>query len=173
MMIKQSFEDYLKEVEDFYLKQKGIFTFLSAKELDLIKSWYKKNIPLSIVKETIRKEIAKFPTRKKKKFSLILVDRKLKEISLSKEKKEFENKFQKVIKIFGIPEEKLEKLSNDIEKERFIVSYVWQNLNKEDKNKLINEAVSNIDKTGLSKKEYEDMIKSYVYMKILNYIELL
>lgn len=173
--MNQSFEEYLKEIEDFYLKQKGVFTFLSAKEIDLIKSWYKKNIPLNIIKEVIKEEIAKFPTKKKKKFSLILVDSILKEeVSTKiKEEREAKDKLQKVIKVFNIPEGKIEKFSNDIEKERFIVSYIWQNMDREDKERLIHEATSNIDKIGLSKTEYEEMIKSYIYTKILNYIELL
>lgn len=171
--MSQSFEEYLKEIEDFYLKQKGVFAFLSAKEIDLIKSWYKKNISTNIVKEVIKQEIAKFPIKKKKKFSLILVDSILKEKFSTKKEKKAKDKLQKIIKVFNIPEEKLEKFSNDVEKERFIVFYIWQNINREDKERLIHEATSNIDKTGLSKTEYEEMVKSYIYTKILNYIEFL
>ncbi len=168
--MKLKFEEYLKEIEDFYLKQKGVFSFLSPKELDLIKNWYKQDIPLDLIKETIKKEIVKFPERKKKKFSLILIDKLLQENRYEKDEN-IDEKWKKILGVFNIPAEKFNNLKTDIEKENFIVSYIWKNMLKEEKEKLINEAVSNIDKKGLSKKEYEELIKSYIYTKILNYIE--
>ena len=133
---------YVKEIEEFYLKLKKSSFFLSSKEREIILKWYKQKIPVEVIKQKIKEEYIKFPVKKSKKFNLLIVDK-----NLNKTIKEPKNK--KIIK-------KTTKPKTDIERN---VSLIWKNLPKEEKNKIKKEAVLQLKELRLSKDEYKEAIK--------------
>jgi hypothetical protein len=79
-------EDFFKEIEKFYLEKKGFGSQLSAKERELVESWFKRNIPVKTIKKLIIQELNRLPISKRKKFSLILVEKQINQLKKLKNK---------------------------------------------------------------------------------------
>ncbi|NPA52720.1 MAG: hypothetical protein GXO22_07475 [Aquificae bacterium] len=137
---------YLKEIEEFYLKLKKSTLFLTPKEREIILKWYRKKIPAKTVKEVIKQEFVKFPIRKTRKFSLVLIDKRLNQLTKTKSKK------------VDIPKNSSYKESNYEENEKRI-SLVWKELSKKEKEQIKREAFFLLKELRLSKKEYKEALK--------------
>ncbi len=137
---------YLKEIEEFYLKLKKNSLFLTPKERELILKWYRQKIPLNLVKQTIKQEYLSFPVKKSKNFNLIIVDKKLSQLTKNKK---IENPVKKN------PKNKRPDLS-DIDQK---ISLIWKNLPQKEKEKIKEEAKNQIKHIRISKDEYMEAVK--------------
>lgn len=164
---------YLKEIENYYLNLKGSFSLITPKEAQIIIGWYKKNINIDLVKKFIKEEIVKIPKNKRKKFSLIPVDKKLKE--KIKNKTEIEkgkkSKWEIIINKLNLPEDLLKipenfKGDKSLFLEKNVISYIWKNMPKEEKEKLIKESLSEIENEIIFNSDKKSVIKSIIYTKI-------
>ncbi len=164
---------FIEEVGNYYLNLKGTLTFLSPRETELIINWYKKGVNLEKVKKIIKEEIKKYPQRKRKNFSLILIAPKINQLFDKKPmvKSEIKSKWEKVVENLNLPKELLnipEGYKGDIElyQEKNIISYIWKNMPKEEKQELINQAIKELEKERFFNVDKKHVIKSIIYSKI-------
>lgn len=173
----KNLEDYIKEIEDYYFSLKDSFGVLTPKENQIILKWYENNLDINLIKKLIRSEIVKLPKNKRKKFSLIAVDNQLKEKIKVKpeEKKENKpykkNKWEIIIEKLKLPEELLNipknyKGDKSLYLERKVISYIWQKMKKEERQKLVDEAVKELKNDFIINTDKKEAVKSIIYIKI-------
>ncbi|ACO03177.1 MAG TPA: hypothetical protein DEP48_07750 [Persephonella sp.] len=177
-MDKITQEAYIKELTDFIKEKTGINRFLSSKEKSLIKKFYSENIPLERLKKIIESEIISYPQSKRKKFSVLSIEKKLSHQKNSppqrkiRSEEESNNRWKKVIERLNIPPEilnveKVESAFRDFEIERRVVSYLWKNLPENEKKKLQEEAKREIKKKFVAQNiDPKKVIKSLIYTKL-------
>ncbi|RMA93120.1 hypothetical protein [Hydrogenothermus marinus] len=168
-------QEYLQEIEKYYLSLKGSLTFLSPNESNLILKWYKENRDLKLIKKLIKEEIAKLPERKKKYFSLLSVEKRLSEKKEKAKKDKAKQKkvsiWEKVVKAKNLPEELL-KVPDDYKgdinlyQEKNIISYIWKNMSLEEKEKLKKEAILELRNYDFLPDDIKSTIKAIIYNKI-------
>jgi polyribonucleotide nucleotidyltransferase len=169
-------EDFFKEIEKFYLEKKGFGSQLSAKEREVVESWFKRNIPVKTIKKLIIQELNRLPISKRKKFSLILVEKQINQLKKLKNKNNEEEikedifqKWKDFIKLNNLPESLLKAKNDDVEYEiqNNIINYLWQKLKEEEKEEIFKKAKyilkSNIN---LKPEEYKKALKSQIRKEI-------
>ncbi len=139
---------YVEEVEDFYLKLKKSSVILSPKERDIILSWYRKNVPVSIIKNLIKTEFHRYPVSKKRRFSLLIVDKKVNEY-LKREKVKIKDK-------------SIVKTSNNFTDLEQKISKIWKKLPEEEKQKITLEAAKQIRGLNLNNEEKQEALKTVI-----------
>jgi len=164
-------KEFLEEIENYYLSLKGSLTFLSPRETEIIISWYKKGISLEKIKKIIKEEIKKYPQRKRKNFSLVFIASKINQLSAKKIKPKKISKWESVVKDLNLPEKLLkipEGYKGDVElyQEKNIISYIWKNMPKDEKQELIKQAVKEMKKERFFDTDKKSVIKSIIYSKI-------
>lgn len=63
MYDEKKFKRYLKEVEDFFIQKRGTPFILSSEDVQLILFWFKREIPLEVVKKAIEEVFEKLKER--------------------------------------------------------------------------------------------------------------
>ncbi len=166
-------EDFFKEIEKFYLEHKGFGSQISAKEREIIQSWFKKNIPVKLIKTLIIDELNRLPLTKRKKFSLINVEKRISEYKkLSKVEKNQNSPLKKwidFVKAHKLPEYLLKTDEEDVDFaiQNNIINYIWDNIKNNEKEEIIKKA-KNILKSNINLKqeEYKKALKSQIRKEI-------
>ena len=167
-------EDFYKEIEKFYLENKGFGSQLSAKEREIVESWFKKNISKETIKKLIIQELNRLPINKRKKFSLISVDKRINKKVKEQIKSDTiqENPLQKwkeYIKANNLPQELLNTEDEDVDFaiQNNIINYFWKNMEQKDKEDILKKVKpilsSNIN---LKPDEYQKALKSQIRKEI-------
>ncbi len=170
-----SIEEYIKEVERFFLNERGSFSFLSAKDIQTIQNWYSNNVPLDIVKNTLKKYLKTYPQRKRKKVSLFLFEKKVLEENQKVEKRKQikeslkpKKEWKKIVKdlnldeaVLNVPEGYVGNV--DLYIERKVINQIWKKLSQEKKQELIQFAKKQIKDLNLKPEEKEEYLKEAIY----------
>ncbi len=173
----KNLEDYIKEIEDYYFSLKDSFGVLTPKENQIILNWYKNKIDINLIRKFIKSEIIKLPKNKRKKFSLIVVDKKINEKLKAKSteksdaKPSKKDKWEIIIEKLNFPKTLLEipqsyKGDKSLYLERKVISYVWQKMSKEERQKLVDKAVKELEKDFIRNTDKKEAVKSIIYIKI-------
>ena len=170
-------DKFFKEVEKFYLEKKGFGSQLSAKEREIIQNWFKEKIKLKTIKNIITEELNRLPISKRKKFSLVSVDQRIKQHKKStikkqtKEKISLTSKWEKFIKLNNLPEHLIQTKDEDKDFaiQNNIINYLWKKMTEEEKKEIFKKAKSRVNSNiNLTKDEYEKAIKSQIRKEIKN-----
>ncbi len=171
-------ENFFKEIEKFYLENKGFGSQLSAKEREIVESWFKKNLPKETIKKLIIQELNRLPVSKRKKFSLINVDKRINQIKnreLSVKKTSIENrsdnlkKWKDYLKSHNLPQTLLNVEDEDIDFaiQNSIINYFWKNMEKDEKEEILKKVKSILSSNiNLKKDEYQKALKSQIRKEI-------
>ncbi len=140
---------YVEEIEDFYLRLKKTSPVLSSKERDLILKWYQNKIPIDIVKELIKQEFFRYPVSKKRKFSLLSVDRKVEEYLRKRGEVEV-----------GTDKENVRVKNRNLnKKEKEEITEIWKNLSVEEKERIKKSVQKQLRNLNLTKEEKKEAIR--------------
>ncbi len=184
-------KSYIEEIEKVYINLKGCFSLLSPKEAQVIHNWYKNNVKLDYVTNVLKKEILKLPKKKRKKFSLIQLDKIIKEEISSKSndkkldlkedpkvirKKRILSKWKEISKKKNIPASLLQvpdDFNGDLNLylEKKVIDYIWKNLPIKEKERLVNEALEILKGEKIPKTDKKHAVKAIIYDKIKKEIE--
>jgi len=167
-------EDFYKEIEKFYLENKGFGSQLSAKEREIVESWFKKNISKETIKKLIIQELNRLPINKRKKFSLISVDKRINKKVKEQIKSDTiqENPLQKwkeYIKANNLPQELLNTDDKDVDFaiQNNIINYFWKNMEQQDKEDILKKVKSILSSNiNLKSDEYQKALKSQIRKEI-------
>ncbi|WP_457641592.1 hypothetical protein [Persephonella sp.] len=180
-MGKISEETYLNELTHLIREKTGTNRFLSTKEISLIKKWYIEKIPLDELKKIIETEIKSFPISKRKKFSLLYIENRITKKKIAKEIKEItkdisqkndkwkvfleKNKFP--LELMEIKDKEIDEELKDLEIEKRVVRYIWQNLPEKEKKRLQKETLEEIKRKFITENiNLKKVLKSIIYRKI-------
>ncbi len=176
-MKKITQEAYINEITKFIKEKTGINRFLSNKEESLIKKFYSREIKLDRLKKIIESEIMSYPQSKRKNFSVLSIEKKLSDKSdtqnnKKKSQKKNKNRWENIIERLNIPPDiikigKIDAELRDIEIEKRIIKYIWENLPEDKKRELQEEAKKEIkDKFIIQNIEIKKVLKSIIYRKL-------
>ncbi len=140
---------YVEEIEDFYLRLKKTSPVLSSKERDLILKWYQNKIPIDIVKELIKQEFFRYPVSKKRRFSLLSVDKKVEEYLRKRGEVEV-----------GTDKENVRVKNRNLnKKEKEEITEIWKNLSVEEKERIKKSVQKQLRNLNLTKEEKKEAIR--------------
>ena len=169
-------EDFYKEIEKFYLENKGFGSQLSAKEREIVESWFKKNISKKTIKKLIIQELNRLPINKRKKFSLISVDQRInknkkveKQIKSESVQEDPLQKWKNYLKSKNLPENLLSTEDEDIDFaiQNNIINYFWKNMEQQDKEDILKKVKSILSSNiNLKSDEYQKALKSQIRKEI-------
>jgi len=169
-------EDFYKEIEKFYLENKGFGSQLSAKEREIVESWFKKNISKKTIKKLIIQELNRLPINKRKKFSLISVDQRInknkkveKQIKSESVQEDPLQKWKNYLKSKNLPENLLSTEDEDIDFaiQNNIINYFWKNMEQKEKEKIFKKVKSILSSNiNLKPDEYQKALKSQIRKEI-------
>lgn len=172
---------YFTEIEKYIKQITGFNISLSEKDKTVLEKAYTKKLPISIIKKIIKEELKKYPAEKRKKFSLIFLEEKIKKIKKTEKKEETHapKQWHKIVKKLNLPSEVLktedipEELK-DIAIENNILNYLWKSMKKNEKEKVLKEALeimkkrfilTNINKEKTLKSVIREIIKEKYNIK--------
>ena len=167
-------EDFYKEIEKFYLENKGFGSQLSAKEREIVESWFKKNISKETIKKLIIQELNRLPINKRKKFSLISVDKRInkkvkEQIKSETVQEDPLQKWKNYLKSKNLPENLLSTEDEDIDFaiQNNIINYFWKNMEQQDKEDILKKVKSILSSNiNLKSDEYQKALKSQIRKEI-------
>ncbi len=140
---------YVEEIEDFYLRLKKTSPVLSSKERDLILKWYQKKIPISVVKELIKQEFFRYPVSKKRRFSLLSVDKKVEEYLRRRGEVEV-----------GTDKENVSVKNRNLnKKEEEEITKIWKGLSEEERERIKKSVQKQLRNLNLTKEEKKEAIR--------------
>jgi hypothetical protein len=181
-----TFKEYIKEIEKGIRDISNFSYFLSFSDLELIKNWYNKKIPLDTIKQAIYKEMKNIPPYRRNRFSLKTVAKHLekqpkrfikpnKELTTPQVKREvieidlddsFNRLWKEVFERYGLCYK--EGLSEERLREK-VINHIWKNVLTGDEKKELERRVltkvkrefnlSNIDLKKVLKKKLAEEIQ--------------
>ncbi len=171
-------DEYISQVEKFFLAERGSFSFLSAKDIQTVEHWYKENVPLEVITETLSNELKKYPPRKRKKVPLFIFEKKIleehqKRLERKKHitKNSVNDKWRTIVDelklnpdILNIPENYKGDISLLLEER--VIREIWNKLSKEKKQELIDFAKRRLKSLNLKPEEKQEYLKDTVYSLI-------
>ncbi|MBK3332917.1 hypothetical protein GWK41_07530 [Persephonella atlantica] len=153
-------KNLFEEIFRYIRKLSGYNLTLSPKEINILEEAIKKGISVDAIKKLIKEEIKKYPPEKRKKFTLLFLEEKIKNIKRTKQKT---SKSISSSKLKNVPKE-LKKIAE----ENITINHIWKNLTEEEKKEIIKTAIekmkkgfilTNIDKEKVLRSIIRNIIK--------------
>ncbi|MDQ7056134.1 MAG: hypothetical protein Q9M89_06590 [Persephonella sp.] len=76
--------NFFEEISRYVRKLSGYNLTLSPKEVKILEEAFNRGIPSDIIKKLIKEEIKRYPPEKRKKFSLLFLEKKIKNLNRKK-----------------------------------------------------------------------------------------
>ncbi len=180
------FKEYITAIEKNLKNLTQFNIYLSEEDINIIRNWYKKDIPLERINKTIYNCLSNIPKKKRKFLSLKKIDKeicKLKTIKIFKEDKSFKGNTRQEYSInpeIQLLIEQLENLGikvniNDYTDEtelkehleKKIISFIWKNISDEEREIIRREALKELKaKYNLSHTDKKEALKFIIANKI-------
>ncbi len=157
------FKEYITAIEKNLKNLTQFNIYLSEEDINIIKKWYKKDIPLDWINKTIYKYLSNIPKRKRKFLSLKKIDgeiSKLKTSKIFKEDKSFKEKTKqeysispeikfliKQLENFGI-KVNINDYTDETELKEYlekkIINFIWKNISDKEREIIKKEALKEL-----------------------------
>ncbi len=155
--------NFFEEISIYIRKLTGYNLTLSPKEIKILEEAFNKGTPPDTIKKLIKEEIKKYPPEKRKKFSVLLLEEKIKNIKKTPKKHSPPKNKPK-----NVPEE-----LREIVVENLTINQIWKSLPQEEKKKIIKAAVEKMKKGFIlsnidQKKVLRSIIRKIIKEKYIN-----